>query len=105
VSKKPKPARKDNKWAWKDTLLKAGEPTTKEFEGKQYHINCPHHPNQWVCHTAQECSKNPKVSDAATPSGVAVSTSKAQRLKDAKLAAFLLTEGDNSGEECQGNDY
>jgi hypothetical protein len=105
-SKKPKSARKDNKWAWKDTLPKAGEPTTKEFEGKQYHVNCPHHPNQWVCHTAQECSKNTTGSGAATPSGDAATATRA-KLAAAKLAAaaLLAGEGDDSGEESQGEDY
>jgi hypothetical protein len=105
VTKKPKAARKDNKWAWKDTLPKAGKPTTKEFEGKQYHVNCPHHPNQWVCHSAQECSKNPKGSGAATPSGDSGTTTKAQKLEAAKLAAALLAEGDDSNKESQGEDY
>jgi hypothetical protein len=105
ATKKPKTARKDNKQAWKDTLPKAGDPTTKEFEGKEYHVNCPYHPNQWVCHSSQECSKNPKDSDAATPSGDAGLTMKAQKLEAAKLAAALLAEGDDSGEESQGDDY
>ena len=42
-TKKPK---KDNKWSWKDVLPKDGEPTTKAFEGKDYHVNCPYHKNQ-----------------------------------------------------------
>jgi hypothetical protein len=41
-----KPRTRDNKWAWKDVLPKAGEPKTKAFEGKQYHVNCQYHPNQ-----------------------------------------------------------
>jgi hypothetical protein len=28
-------------------------------DGKNYHLACEHHPNQWVCHTTAECSKNP----------------------------------------------
>jgi hypothetical protein len=79
TTKKPKTARKDNKW--KNTLPKAGNPTTKEFKGKQYQVNCPYHPNQWVCHSSQECSKNPKGSDAATFSGDAGSATKSQKLK------------------------
>jgi hypothetical protein len=28
-------------WVWKNTMPKAGEPTTKDFEGKQqYHVDC-----------------------------------------------------------------
>jgi hypothetical protein len=57
--KKPKTPRKDNKWAWKDILSKEGKPTTKEFEGKHYHVTCQYHPNQWVCHSSEDCSKNP----------------------------------------------
>jgi hypothetical protein len=107
TTKKPKSAHKDNKWAWKDTLPKAGEATTKEFEGKQYHVNCPHHPNQWVCHTAKECSKNTQQgSGAATPSGTTDTTTKAQKLAAAKLAAAaLLTDGNESGEDSEGADY
>jgi hypothetical protein len=105
ATKKPKTARKDNKWAWKETLPKAGDPTTKEFEGNQYHVNCLYHPNQWICHSAQECRKNPKGVGAATPSGDAGSTTKAQKFEAVKLAAALLAEGDDSGEESQGNDY
>jgi hypothetical protein len=84
--RKPK-GPKDNKWAWKDTLPKAGEPTTKEFEGKQYHVNCPHHPNQWVCHTAQECSKNPKGADPATPSSDQVQL---QEVRGSRLQSLQL---------------
>jgi hypothetical protein len=62
----PKKAKKDNKWAWKDVLPKAGEATTKDFEGEQYHVNCPFHKDKWVCHTVDECSKNPR---NASPGG------------------------------------
>jgi hypothetical protein len=103
--KKPKTnARKDNKWAWKDTLPKAGEPTTKEFEGKHYHVNCPFHPNQWVCHTSQECSKNPNGS-TTPPTGSDTSSSQGSRLSAAKLAAAALTEGNESGDDSQGDDF
>ncbi len=84
-----KPRTRDNKWAWKDVLPKAGEPKTKDFEGKQYHVNCPYHPNQWVCHSAQECSKNPTGNTkAATPETDGSPTSKTSRLRAARLAAI-----------------
>jgi hypothetical protein len=55
VPKKPAPTgkkpKKDNKWAWKDTLPKDGEPHTKLFEGKQQCCDCPFHKDQWICHT------------------------------------------------------
>jgi hypothetical protein len=101
-----KPKIRDNKWAWKDVLPKAGEPKTKEFEGKQYHVNCPYHPNQWVCHYAKECSKNPEAaSDAATPDAAPSSTPNARRLKAAKLAAAGLAAEGGSGDESQSEDY
>jgi hypothetical protein len=87
-----KPKTRDNKWAWKDVLPKEGKPKTKEFEGKQYHVNCPYHPSQWVCHSAKECSKNPEthsakecsknpetVTHAATPDAAASSPPSARR--------------------------
>jgi hypothetical protein len=101
-----KPRTRDNKWAWKDVLPKAGEPKTKDFEGKQYHVNCPYHPNQWVCHSAKECSKNPEAAtDAATPDTAASSVPSARRLKAAKLAAAVLAAEGDSGDESQGDDY
>jgi hypothetical protein len=64
----PKKAKKDNKWAWKDVLPQAGEATTKDFEGKQYqHVNCPFHKDKWVCHTVDECSKNPRNAPTGGP--------------------------------------
>jgi hypothetical protein len=102
-----KPKTRDNKWAWKYVLPKAGEPTTKEFDGKQYHVNCPYHPNQWVCHSAKECSKNPEtVTDAATPDAAASSAPNARRLKAAKLVAAALAAEDDSGDESpRSEDY
>jgi hypothetical protein len=99
-----KPKRKDNKWAWKDIFPKAGEPTTKEFEGKLYHVNCQYHPNQWVCHSEQECSKNPGTGADTAPHN-ANANSNSRRLKAAKLAAAILAEEDASGDESQGDDY
>jgi hypothetical protein len=105
--RKPK-APRDNKWAWKDILPKAGEPTTKDFEGKLYHVICPFHPKQWVCHSAKECSKNPATNADAGSSETDSSTAK--RLKAAKLAAAALTAAllatdDESGNDSQGEDY
>jgi hypothetical protein len=97
-SKKGKAAKKDNKWAWKDVLPKEGEATTKDFEGKTYHVNCPNHPNQWVCHTAKECSKNPVNANPA-PLGNSSSNPSSRRLKAAKLAAAILEEAEESGDE------
>jgi hypothetical protein len=69
----------------------------------QYHTDCQYHLNQWVCHTSQECSKNPANADSSTPSKGEKPNSR--RLKAAKLAAALLEdEGDESGEESQGDD-
>jgi hypothetical protein len=50
---------KEQKWAWKKVLPKEREPVTKLVDGENYHLVCEHHPNQWVCHTTTECSKNP----------------------------------------------
>jgi hypothetical protein len=51
---------KEKKWAWKKILPKEGEPVTEVVDGTSYHLECEHHPKQWVCHTSDECSKNPK---------------------------------------------
>jgi hypothetical protein len=80
------------KWSWKDTLPKEGKPTTKEFEGKHYHVDCKYHPKQWVCHTTTECSKNPASIGASPPGVAADSSSKGpdkRQLKAAKLAAAI----------------
>jgi hypothetical protein len=102
--KKPK---KDNKWAWKDVLPKDGEPRTKLFEGKQYHVNCPYHKDQWVCHTNDECSKNPANATGGTarpPSGERPADPGARRLQRAQLAAALLAEGEESDEGEEADD-
>jgi hypothetical protein len=88
---------KDNKWAWKDVLPKEGEPTTKEFSGKTYHVNCTHHPKQWVCHTTAECSKNPANTGSPPPAPVpSTPTPLERRLQGAALAASLM-KSDGSG--------
>jgi hypothetical protein len=93
-----KKTKKDNKWAWKDTLPKDGEPTTKLFDGKQYHVNCPFHKDQWVCHTLAECLKNPANATAEdTPAAsVPAATPGARRLQLAQLASALLADDANA---------
>jgi hypothetical protein len=101
--KKPKRA-KNPEWAWKDVMPKSGEPTTKDFEGKHYHIGCKFHPNRWVCHPAEDCSLNPAniaaAASSATPSSGNEETKAAsRRLKKAKLAAALLEEEEETEED------
>jgi hypothetical protein len=93
-SSKAKQQDKEQKWAWKKVLPKEGEPVTKVVDGKNYHLACEHHPNQWVCHTTAECSKNP------ANNGVPNDAHAKQRLKKARLAtAALLAEDDEEEEE------
>ena len=92
---------KDSKWAWKDIMPKEGEPTTKSFQGKDYHVNCKFHPKQWVCHSSSECFKNPNLDDSA-PASASSATSDdgtAIRLQASQLAAAMLEIGasDNQG--------
>ena len=103
---KNKKRKKDKKWAWKDTLPADGEPTTKLFEGKKYHINCKYHPKQWVCHSSEECSKKPSGTDSTSTSSTAgsESTGASRRLKAAQLAAALLEDSGESGEDSQEDD-
>jgi hypothetical protein len=57
-------------WAWKNVTPKDGELTTKDFKGKHYHLACKFHPDRWVCHTTEDCSKNPDntaTASASTP--------------------------------------
>ena len=95
-----------NKWAWKDTLPKDSEPTAKEFEGKQHHVNCPWHKEKWVCHTPEECLKNP----ANAPTGGRPATNNrsttpgSRRLQAAQLAVALLEEGEVDEEDEQEED-
>jgi hypothetical protein len=73
------------KWAWKKVLPKEGEPVTKAVDGKNYHLACEHHPNQWVCHTTAKCSKNP------ANNGIPKDANSKQRLKQpALLLLFWL---------------
>ena len=98
-----------SEWAWKDVMPKEGEPVTKHFKGKDYHIACKFHPNRWVCHTSEACSKNPE--NIATASAAAAeaaesdpppSKKEAKRLKAAELAAALLKDADGDGEDSDG---
>jgi hypothetical protein len=93
----PKKPNKANKWAWKNVLPEEREPATKNFEGKSYHVNCPWHPDQRVCHSIDECTKNPKNAGGgpAAPSGASASC----RLQKAQLAAALLEESKGAEEE------
>ena len=86
-------------------MPKEGEPRTKDFEGKHYHVDCDYHPGQWVCHTTLECSKNPANSNTSQSSAPPASTPAARRLKAAQLAAALLEdEDDDEGEpQTDGN--
>jgi hypothetical protein len=86
---------RERKWAWKKVLPKEGEPVTKVVDGKNYHLACEHHPNQWVCHTTAECSKNP------ANNGVPKDAQAKQRLKKARLAAaaFLAEDYEESDED------
>jgi hypothetical protein len=84
---------KDQKWAWKKVLPKEGEHVTKVVDGKNYHLACEHHPNQWVCHTTAECSKN------SANNGVPKDAQAKQRLKKARMAAAALLAEDDEEEE------
>jgi hypothetical protein len=100
-NKREKGDKDNNKWAWKDVLPKDGEPTTKEFGGKQYHVNCKHHPNQWVCHSTAECSKNPLNAGAPQKPG----NEQDRKLQGAKIAASASTDSGNTDVKSDGDDY
>jgi hypothetical protein len=102
--------RKGSEWAWKDIMPKEGEPTTKDFKGKHYHIACKFHKDRWVCHTSEECSKNPANSASASSASadpVVTGTpppASSRRLRAAQLAAALLQEEEETGGESDGTD-
>jgi hypothetical protein len=77
---------REKKWAWKKILPKEGEPVTKVVDGTSYHLECEHHPKQWVCHTSDECSKNPKNNGVWRYSGDLAVNAKKQ-LKATRIAA------------------
>jgi hypothetical protein len=110
VPKKPAPTgkkpKKDNKWAWKDTLPKDGEPHIKLFEGKQHCCNCPFYKDQWVCHMAEDCTKDPTNATACDrPAlGDRAATHGNHRPKKAQLAVALLEEGEDSDKEEEEDD-
>jgi hypothetical protein len=90
---KAKQKARDDKCARKRIPPKEGEPVTKVVGGKHYHLTCEHHPNQWVCHTSEQCSKNPK------NNGVPKYPDENSKLQAARLAATAL-----AAEEGQEDD-
>jgi hypothetical protein len=109
--KTPTKGQKDNKWAWKDILPKDEELTTKDFNGKTYHVNCQFHPNQWVYHSpaeckTAECSKNPSNAPSTPNSPPARPAAPSPwRLQAAKFAASLSEAERNSGAKSSSEDY
>jgi hypothetical protein len=101
-------AKQPSIWAWKDVMPKEGEPVTKHFQGKDYHVGCKFHEKKWVCHTTEQCSKNPANATAASAASVspAPATSAAKkpsrRLRQAQLAAALLEEEEEDDDESLG---
>jgi hypothetical protein len=87
---------REKKWAWKKVLPKVGEPVTKVVDGTSYHLECEHHPKQWVCHTSDECSKNPKNNGVPRHYGDSAVNAKKQ-LKAACIAAAapVTEQGDD----------
>jgi hypothetical protein len=96
--------KRHKKWAWQKILPKEGEPVTKVVDGTTYHLECEHHPKQWVCHTSAECSKNPKNNGVPRYSGDSAVNAKKQ-LKAAYIAAAAavtehgddMSDGDPDG--------
>jgi hypothetical protein len=88
---------REKKWAcWKKILPKEGEPVTKVVDGTFHHLGCEHHPKQWVCHTSNECSKNPKNNGIPRYSGDSAVNAKLQLRAACITAAAAVTEqGDN----------
>jgi hypothetical protein len=86
-------------------MPKAGEPTTKDFKGKHYHLACKFHPDRWMCHTTEDCSKNPEntaTASASTPTAEqGEKKAGARRLKAAKLAAALLEDDEEAEDESE----
>jgi hypothetical protein len=85
-------------------MPKPGEPTTKDFKGKHYHLGCKYHPNRWVCHTTEDCSLNPVNSAASASSSTPTTENEdkktgSRRLRKAKLAAALLEEDEETEED------
>jgi len=95
ATNKVKQQDREKKWAWKKILPKEGEPCTKIVDGKSYHLECPHHPGQWVCHTADECSKNPANADRQRHQSWPTKESGKQRLKEARIAAAATIDHDD----------
>jgi hypothetical protein len=83
---------REKKWAWKKILPKEGEPVTKVVDGTLYHLECEHHHKQWVCHTSEECSKNPKNNGVPRYSGDSATNAKKQLKAAGIVAAGAVTE-------------
>jgi hypothetical protein len=81
-------------------MPKDGEPVTKDFEGRQYHINCKFHPKQWVCHSESSCSKNP--SNLGLPPPV---DKHGHKLGAARINSTLTDPTNDSTEDSQEEDY
>jgi hypothetical protein len=97
-NKKPpnKQGKKDkNKWAWKNIMPKDGEPKTKDFEGRKYHVDCQYHPKQWVSHSESECSKN--------PANAGQSPADDRKLSKAAINPALADQGEDSTDESEGS--
>jgi hypothetical protein len=77
------------KWAWTKVPPKEGEPVTKIFEGRTFHLECANHPNQWVCHTTEECYKNASKLEAKR-------SAEKGRLKQAQIAAAAVADDEDS---------
>jgi hypothetical protein len=75
---------------------KERESVTKVVDDTSYHLVCEIHPKQWVCHTSDECSKNPKNNGVPCCSGDSAVNAKKQ-LKAARIAAAaaVTEQGDN----------
>jgi hypothetical protein len=109
-SNTPKPQKKSSKaklergkkWAWKKILPKEGEPFTKVVDGTSYHLECEHHPKQWVCHTSDECSRNPKNNGVPRYSGDSAMNAKKQ-LKTARITAAAAAATEQGDDMSDGN--
>ena len=81
-------------------MPKDGKPVMKEFEGKQYHVSCKYHPQQWVCHTKAACSKNP--TNVGLPPPV---DDQGRKLLSARFNLAITDPSEGSAEESQEEDY
>jgi hypothetical protein len=77
-----------------------GKPVTKDFEGRQYHINYKYHPKQWVCHSESSCSKNP--SNLGLPPPI---NKNGRKLPAAQINSAMTDPSEDLAEESQEEDY